>query len=571
MMDHLRVDTPSVLVVDDIPANLIAMSAVLDPLEVRVVPARSGMEAIRLVAQETFAVILLDVQMPGMDGFEVARRLREMKQGEELPIIFLTALLREESFIRQGYATGAADYITKPFDADVVRARVKAFVSLFRQRERIRLEQVSLRTNERNAALHQLATLLESERAARQQAELANRAKDEFLATVSHELRTPLNAILGWAVIARQQPHSSEIDKAISIIERNARAQARIIEDMLDISRIISGKLRLEISEVKVKDSIAGAVGAVRPAADAKRLKLDVELDESLGVVTADPDRLQQILWNVLSNAIKFTPVDGRIEISAMRNTDFVVIRVTDSGQGIRPEFLPFLFEPFRQGDGSTTRRHGGLGLGLAIVRQLVQAHGGHIRAKSDGEAMGSTFTIELPVCTSSPPAVERERRMQSSRPPPPGAPSVRLDGLRILVVDDEADARSLLERLLGGLGASVATAPSATEGLRLLDGGGVDVLVSDIGMPDIDGYELIRTVRGLPAERGGHTPAIALTAYVRSEDTERTIAAGYQAHVPKPVDTDRLVSLLALVRGRSSGSSLGSDPGGSVLSRESR
>src|SRR5258708_233341 len=260
----------SILLVDDTQANLIALSAVLSPLGVRIVEAHSGVEAIERVAKEPFAVALLDVQMPGMDGFELARRLRETDAGFELPIIFLTAIHRDEQYARQGYAAGAADYITKPFDVGVLRARVKAFVDLFQQRERLRRVQVDRRTRERDEALEKLAALLESERAARHEAEIANRAKDEFLATVSHELRTPLNAILGWTTIARRHGSSPELQRALDTVERNARSQARIIEDVLDVGRIASGKLRLEITPANVSDAIEGAVQAVRPAAEAK-------------------------------------------------------------------------------------------------------------------------------------------------------------------------------------------------------------------------------------------------------------------------------------------------------------
>jgi signal transduction histidine kinase len=545
----------SVLIVDDTPANLIALAAVLKPLGVRLVEAHSGAEAIACVGKENFAVVLLDVQMPGMDGFEVARHLRRTPDGQELPIIFLTAIYRDEAFSRQGYASGAADYITKPFDADVLRARVKAFVDLFQQRERLRVTEVSERTRERDQALEQLAVLLERERIARRQAEIANHAKDEFLATVSHELRTPLNAILGWTVIARQQGKATDLDRALATIERNARAQVRIIEDMLDVSRIISGKLRLEIVRVKVADSIDGAMQAVRPAAHAKDVQLIAKVDSTIGTIEADADRLQQVVWNLLSNALKFTSKGGSVEISATRSESDVVIRVTDTGQGIRPEFLPHLFEPFRQADGSTTRRQGGLGLGLAIARQLVHAHGGQITAQSDGEGMGASFTIRLPAraVTSLPP--EGARVTAPGDAPEVVADEIRLDGLHVLVVDDEEDARSLLECLLAQKGAIVASASSAEEATRLLGRHRTDVIVSDIGMPGVDGYTLIRKIRALPHDRGGRTPAIALTAYARSEDRERAFSAGFQAHLSKPIDAGRLLALIANLAGISLGS----------------
>jgi signal transduction histidine kinase len=547
-------DIASVLVVDDSAANLVVLGALLDPLGVRVVEARSGAEALERVAAETFAVILLDVQMPGMDGFEVARRLRMMENGQELPIIFITAIHPDEKYSRQGYASGASDYITKPFDADVLLARVRGFIGLFRQREKLRHREVAERTRERDDAMQRLAALLESERAARRDAEIANNAKDEFLATVSHELRTPLNSILGWTMIARRQSPPPEIDRALATIERSARAQARIIEDVLDTARIISGKLSLEIAISKVADAISGAVQAVRPSADAKGVRLGVTLNGSIGFISGDPDRLQQIVWNLLSNAIKFTPKGGRVELSATRVDSVVRICVSDTGQGIRPEFLPYLFEPFRQADGSTTRRHGGLGLGLAIVKQLVDAHGGTVIAHSAGEGAGSTFTLELPGCNAPGGADEHPT---GSRPALLEAPAggTRLDGLRVLVVDDEEDARSLVHRLLTDQGATVGCAPSAEEALGVLEATRPHVLVSDIGMPNVDGYMMIRRIRRLPPERGGRTPAIALTAYAREEDGERAFAAGFQAHVPKPVEPWKIISLVANLGGVSLGS----------------
>jgi len=376
--------SPKVLVVDDAPANLIALGAVLKPLGLHVVEARSGPQALELLDDESFVVALLDVQMPEMDGFELAARIRQLSGGAELPIIFLTAIHADEHYVKRGYQSGAADYITKPFDADILRARVKAFVDLFHQRERLRVEQ--------------LTRLLESERAARREAEIANTAKDEFLATVSHELRTPLNAILGWSIIARDMTREPQVQRALSTIERNARSQMRIIEDVLDIGRIVSGKLSLEMGEVDIALPLRGAIDAVKPAAEAKEVSLDVDLAPDLGRIWADEERVQQVVWNLLSNAIKFTPKGGHVVLRARRDEHNVILSVSDDGQGIDAEFLPHVFEPFRQADGSTTRRHGGLGLGLAIVKQLVHGHGGTISAESAGAGHGATFVVQLPV-----------------------------------------------------------------------------------------------------------------------------------------------------------------------------
>jgi signal transduction histidine kinase/DNA-binding response OmpR family regulator len=817
-----------ILLVDDSPANLIALEAVLKPLKLELILARSGAEALEKAAVGSFAVVLLDVQMPDMDGFEVASRIRATESGREVPIIFLTAIHRDERYARKGYATGAADYMTKPYDADVLRARVKAFADLFHQREELRRRDVALRTRERDEATRRLvaferiasaaleegdltallrkllgvfleaadsadsatiflregdvlrvrasvgrttdqpgralpvgtglagviaatgepflasppasretaaspdgtrslfgvpmlhdgeivgvtqigsttnadfsdvekrllgalaeraawavaqrlrfdrfhavllsvpaivcivrgsgflcefsnlahrrlfagldvvgrpaselgatpeilamferalstgqtisateypiagdwrsdghserrffnfsvqpmrnqvgkaesllwfaidvtaevlaretaekgarerAKLLESERIARAEAEIANRAKDDFLATVSHELRTPLNAILGWTVVARRQA-PPELERALGIIERNARAQTRIIEDVLDVSRIVGGKLRLDVAAADVAAAIEGALETVRPEAEARGVVLSADVG-AVGIIAADADRLQQVVWNVLSNAIKFTPEGGTVDLAAARLGQRIVIRVTDTGEGIDAAFLPHLFEPFRQADGSTTRRHGGLGLGLAIVKQLVQAHGGTIRAESEGPRQGSTFTIELPA--RSLPAVAPPLVEERAGPAPPMATGTRLDRLKLLIVDDEEDARSLLDTILTNCGAIVACASSAREAIELLARFRPDVVVSDVGMPEIDGFEFMEQVRKLPTDQGGRTPAIALTAYARGEDLRRAAASGFEMHVMKPVDPASLVSAVASLAG---------------------
>jgi len=531
---------PAVLIVDDTPANLLALGAVLHPLGVRVIEAKSGAEAVERVAHDTFAVVLLDVQLPDIDGFEVARQIRQIPVGRELPIIFLTAIHRDERYARQGYASGGADYITKPFDPDIVRARVKAFVDLFHQRERLRAEQVGARTRERDDALAQLEVLLESERTARLHAETANRTKDEFLATMSHELRTPLTSILGWAVIARQQAKSSDVEQALGIIERNARTQMRLIEDLLDVARVMSGKLVLDVEPVDVMDALARAIDALKPAADAKGVSLTKRLTPNLGTILADVDRLQQIVSNLVSNAIKFTPSGGAVDVEAARTAATLVIVVRDNGAGIAPGFLPFVFEAFRQADGSTTRRHGGLGLGLSIVKNLVGAHGGKVTAHSDGEGTGATFTVELAIKT---PAKDLNATHTSSHPVPLDA---RLDGVRLLVIDDDEDARVLFKHVLESRGAVVATANDAEDALAVLPLQKPDLIVSDVAMRGMDGYELMRRVRALPFDRGGGTPAIAVTAHAGPDAGQRAFAAGFQAHVAKPVDPSSLVSVVA-------------------------
>jgi PAS domain S-box-containing protein len=394
------------------------------------------------------------------------------------------------------------------------------------------------------------------EGALRGDAEIASRAKDDFLATVSHELRTPLNAILGWTVILRRRQVNEEVDRGLGVIERNARAQAKLIEDVLDVSRIISGKLTLALSATNVGDAVRSAIETVTPAAEARAITLSSEVADGELTVTADPDRLQQVVWNLLSNAVKFTPKGGHVSVNAERRGSHVSISVTDTGEGIRREVLPLIFEPFQQGDASTTRRHGGLGLGLAIVKQLVSAHGGTVSATSEGTGKGATFTVQIPA-RAAVPAVSKGIRSSAivdvDDAPPQGDPEPqRLDGLRLLIVDDEPDALDVVGEVLRECGAAVDGASSAEEAMQRLERAVPDVIVSDIGMPLEDGYAFIRKVRALPPERGGRTPAVALTAYARSEDVQRAYAAGFQKHVPKPVELARLTSVIADLAGRS-------------------
>jgi PAS domain S-box-containing protein len=396
------------------------------------------------------------------------------------------------------------------------------------------------------------------ERALRRDAESANRAKDEFLATVSHELRTPLNAILGWTVTLRNRKPGPELDRALMIIERNARAQARLVDDVLDASRIISGKLSLALGPTNVAAMVRAAADAVAPAAEAKHLALTIDIDDESLSIMADADRVQQMMWNLLSNAVKFTPKDGAVVVRSHLEGSDVWISVEDTGEGIGAQALPFVFDPFWQADASTTRRHGGLGLGLAIVKQLVTAHGGTIQATSPGEHRGATFTVRLPARGVTPAVASTSARAAAKMMVdgraigPPEAPIPRLDGLRLLVVDDEEDARALVADVLREQGAEVHAAASADEALALFDRVRPDVLVSDIGMPDVDGYSFIRQIRSRAAERGGRTPAVAVTAYARSEDAQRAFAAGYQSHVAKPVEPAQLAIVIANLGGRS-------------------
>ena len=410
---------------------------------------------------------------------------------------------------------------------------------------------------DRRRVAEERSRLLASEREARANAERQGRLKDEFLATLSHELRTPLNAILGWSQVLRHGGGRDERDLAegLETIERNARAQAKIVEDLLEMSRIISGKVRLDVQRLNLPSVVEAAVETVRHAADAKGVRLSVVLDPLAGPVSGDPNRLQQVVWNLLSNAIKFTPRGGRVQVLLERVNSHLEVSVIDTGEGIRPEFLPHVFDRFKQADASTTRRHGGLGLGLSIVKQLVELHGGTVRAKSPGAGMGSTFTVSLPLTPiHSGEEQEQDRRhpRAEAEPPPAGLDDCpKLKGVRVLVVDDEADSRALVKRLLEDCEATVLTAGSAAEALESVRRERPDVVISDIGMPGEDGYTLMRKVRALAPENGGSVPAVALTAYARSEDRRRAILAGYQMHVAKPVEPAELITMVASLAGR--------------------
>jgi PAS domain S-box-containing protein len=406
---------------------------------------------------------------------------------------------------------------------------------------------------ERARAEEERERLLRNEQIAREEAEQANRLKDEFLATISHELRTPLNAILGWS----QMLQNSNLDeaaakRALETIERNARAQNQLIEDLLDVSRIITGKLRLDVRAVDLPGVIMAAVDAARPAAEAKNIRLQTLLDPQASAISGDPDRLQQVVWNLLSNAIKFTPKNGRVQVRLERVNSHVEIVVSDTGQGIEPEFLPFVFERFRQSDGSTTRQHGGLGLGLAIVRQLVEIHGGTVSVDSAGAGQGATFIVSLPllpVRREPPGDVPRVHPAAQNNLLPDCPPE--LSGLRVLLVDDEADSRDLLNFVLESCGAQVETAGSVSEALEIIRRESFDVIISDIGMPEEDGYDLIGRIRELTNEQGGNTPAIALTAYARAEDRVRALRSGFQLHIAKPVESPELIAAVANLAGR--------------------
>jgi PAS domain S-box-containing protein len=668
----IEADAPAarILMVDDHPPNLMALDAILDPLGQELLHAHSGEEALRQLLDTDFALILMDVQMPGLDGIQTAKMIKERPRNRHIPIIFLTAIHKDPAYIFRGYKEGAVDYLLKPFDPEILRAKVSVFVDLWRKTELLRRQEAMLRATEviavekrgelrfraltdsmpqcvwaagadgeiyycnrvwreyageeagitffdaipkeeveeaRRAVRSSIRSgqpmereqrlrrkdgewrwhlcrlvperdergritgfictatdidqqkrieeankaLLASESEARRQAEIANRTKDEFLATVSHELRTPLNAILGWTRMLRTgavEPKS--LGRVLETIERNARAQTQLVEDILDVSRIIAGKLRINIRKTDLHAVARAALDSVRPAAEAKGVLLVADLQPGSAEFCGDPDRLQQVIWNLIANAIKFTQRSGKVELRIERVQSDVRISVTDTGVGIARDALDHVFDRFWQADSSSTRSQGGLGLGLAIVRHLVEVHGGTVRAESEGENQGARFTVTMPVRAVAPEA-EPEAARSGAEPIVRRGTLVSadtlLEGVDVLVVDDEIDARDLVAAVLGKCGAKVRVASTVDEAIARIRERRPDVLLSDIGLPGDDGYELIRRVHEIdPA-----IPAAALTAYATPQDVRRAIEAGFQAHVAKPVEPSDLGVLVASLSGR--------------------
>jgi CheY-like chemotaxis protein/nitrogen-specific signal transduction histidine kinase len=388
--------------------------------------------------------------------------------------------------------------------------------------------------------------LLEAERNARFEAERVGRLKDEFLANLSHELRTPINAILGWSQLIKPGESSTEeLVEAFEVIQRNARLQAHLIEDLLDMGRVVSGKMRLDVQRVELPAVIDAALESVKPAADAKEIRIQKVIDPLAGPVTGDPARLQQMIWNILSNAVKFTDKGGKVQIVLERSNSHVDLAVSDDGQGISPEFLPYVFDRLSQAESVPSRKHAGMGLGLAIVKSLTELHGGTVRVKSAGVGLGSTFVISLPVSIlhAKPDSKGRHHPTSQQDLCPPYAP--HLAGVRVLIVDDDADAMELVSRVLRGCEALVTTAGSAVEALASLERELPDVVLADIGMPEVDGYEFVKRLRAMGPRQGRDLPVVALTALARSEDRRRAMLAGFDLHLAKPVEPAELVAVV--------------------------
>jgi signal transduction histidine kinase len=568
-----------ILLVDDSPEDREVYRRFLtsDPgHRYELIETDSGTEGVALCRVHLPDCVLLDYRLPDVDGLTFLADLDCEVDGVGVPVIVLTGQ-GSESIAVEAMKNGAQDYLLKSAmtATSLLRSVENAIqkVTLLRgmrrqtrelseanaelqrevanrkraeealQRTYDELEQlVAARTAELSRANRELSLeVAERRRIEEERAQLlvreqqANRLKDEFLATVSHELRTPLNAVLGWARVLRSADVEPALQaRALESIERNAQSQARLIEDILEVSRIVTGKLRLKVKALDLAQVIDAALDVVRPAAEAKDITLETDIAQRPWRSIGDADRLQQIVWNLLSNAVKFTPRGGTVTAAVARRNGSDEIIVSDTGKGIDPVFLPHVFAPFRQADASTTRDHGGLGLGLAIVRQLTELHGGTVRAESDGVDRGSRFVVVLPAQQAVPASVPdsgRHRAAVGSAGPPD------LAGVRVMVVDDDRDARELLTATLGYYGADVTAAESAAEALVLLPEVRPDVLLSDIGMSGEDGYSFIRRVRSLPPDRGGLIPAVAITAYATAGDRAEAMSSGFQLHVPKPFD----------------------------------
>jgi signal transduction histidine kinase len=509
-----------------------------------VVAVADGESALGWARFQEFDLILSDVMMPKLDGFGLLKALRADERTLTIPIILLSARAGEESSVA-GLGAGADDYLVKPFSARELLARVEAHLNLHRLRR------------ESEAAVLELVA---REKEARASAEIANRIKDDFLAILSHELRTPLNAIVGWTHLLKGGK-LSESDRArgIDVIERNAAAQRAIIDELLDISRIVTGKLKLDPRPVELSGVIDGAIDAIRPTAEARNIQIFTAIERNAGLVMGEAVRLQQVIWNLLSNSVKFTPSSGRIDVELKAAGEKLKLTIRDTGEGIDAEFLPHMFERFRQADTSSKRVHGGLGLGLSIVSSLVTMHGGEVQAASDGKGKGATFTVTLPMLSLADlegiaevsPEVSAQlltlRRQQNGSELSPDL----LKGLRVLSVDDQQDTRELITLALARYGAEVKASDSASTALELIKDWKPHVVVSDIGLPGMDGYDFMRRLRELEPD-GERIPAIAVTGYAGAIDESKALDAGYEVHLSKPIELNKLVSVIAKISRRS-------------------
>jgi signal transduction histidine kinase len=515
---------------DDVAETRYAKTRVLRRANYDVVECSTGTEALQKTRELMPDLILCDVQLTDMSGLDVSRRIKEDAITGTIPVIQISATFVTEDHQREGLKYGADIYLTEPLEPKELETVVSVLLRLARTEAGLR-------------------EALARERAARAQAEEATQLKDEFLANLSHELRTPMNIIIGWSHLLRTGPlDESQRQRATEAIERAARSQAQLIEDLLDVSRIVTGKFRLVMQEIDLGRILQLAIDSLRLVALAKPVTINLTRESEDARVSGDPDRLQQVFWNLLSNAVKFTPAGGRVEVLLKTAAESASITVTDTGLGIEPKFLPFVFDRFRQADSASTRRHSGIGLGLAIVRHVVELHGGSVKAYSAGEGKGATFTVTLPRMTHGSAALTDE-----GAEPTANSAGAGLAALSVLLVEDDPDAREVIAAGLTKAGFEVHSVGAAVKALELLDVWVPDVVVSDIGMPGMDGYEFARLLRARPPERGGQVVALALTAFAGVGDIARAHASGYQEHLSKPVNPEVLAQVIRALKRRCS------------------
>ena len=487
---------PAVLVVDDNRANLMAMAALLSTLDLDVTVASSGEEALRALLQRKFVVVLMDVQMPGLDGFRTTELIRQRDRTRHTPIIFVTAIFTDDASAKKAYALGALDFITKPFDEAILKAKVAALVEQYRQLDVIERQARALHAKQREA---------DRANAAREAAEAANRAKDDFLAMLSHELRAPLNSVLGCASLLERDPQlPATALKTAQTISRAARAQSKLIDELLDVSAIVAGKLTIEPALVDARTIVQSAIASMSAAASQKNLRVDLRVGDGSLLTLGDGKRLEQLVCHLLSNAIKFSRDGNPVAVELARQDHELRLRVKDVGEGISAEVLPHVFERFRQADSGRTRRQGGLGIGLTLARSLAELHGGALEAFSGGVGAGAEFVLRLQATDDDEAALPLAAAgARDPNPTPEPAKAQPLDGLQLLVVDDDEDAREILAEMLRCAGGEVTTAASAADGVAAFAAGRFEVLVSDLGMPGEDGLTLLKRIRALDAERG--------------------------------------------------------------------
>jgi signal transduction histidine kinase len=515
-----------ILNVEDYAPTRYARSKVLRDAGFEVVEADSGETAFGLLPTVRPHLVVLDMHLPDFNGSEICRRIKAEPATSLVQVLHVTSSARGAEDYAKALDMGADGYLVEPVEPRVLVATVRALVRARRAEETVQ---------------KMASELLAAEQAARAAAEAANRAKDQFLAILSHELRTPMTAILGWVgMLATGRLDADTTARAMEVIGRNARLQVQIVDELLDVSRMISGKMSLTLGRVDVLRVLEASIDSVRAAAGDKRIAIELRRSGATAWVSADPSRLQQIFINLLTNAIKFTPPGGRVDVALESGGDLVRVTVRDTGQGVDPEFLPHLFEPFRQAEGPGRRARMGLGLGLAIVRHLVELHGGKIAAESEGIGRGATFTVTLPADRTG---SSRLAPVESDDTSPPATPLI---GVRIVLVEDERDARDALTWMLADAGAEVFAVETVRAAIEAIRVHAPALVISDIGLPgEEDGYDLIRELRALGRERGGTTPAIALTAFARGTDNARALGEGYDLHLAKPIERDSLTAAI--------------------------